>query len=68
MSIRAEISAEVDDLVNGKFDEGELHGRTLDIVQSIINIDGEDATDEQCLWMIHDLVNHWSERADKGEF
>jgi hypothetical protein len=68
MSIRAEIGAEVDDLVNGKIEEGALHGRTLDIVHSIINLKGEDATDEECLWMIHDVINHWSELADEGKF
>jgi hypothetical protein len=68
MSIRAEIGAEVDDLVNGKIEEGALHGRTLDIVHSIINLKGEDATDEECLWMIHDVINHWSEQADEGKF
>jgi len=68
MSIRAEIGAEVDDLVHGKIEEGALHGRTLDIVHSIINLKGEDATDEECLWMIHDVINHWSEQADEGKF
>jgi hypothetical protein len=67
MSIRAEIGAEVDDLVNGKFEEGSLHGRTLSIVHSIINLEGEEATDEECLWMIHDVINHWSEQADEGK-
>jgi hypothetical protein len=66
MSIRAEISAEVDDLFNGKVSEGEFHGRTLNIIHSIINIEGEQATDEECLWMLHDVINRWSELADEG--
>lgn len=66
MSIRAEIGAEVDDLVNGRIEEGALHGRTLSIIHSIINLEGDEATDEECLWMVHDVINHWSELADEG--
>ena len=63
-----EINAEVTDLRAGSIPEGELHGRVLGIVHAIWELDGDEATDEECLWMIHDVVNHWSELADKGAF
>lgn len=63
---KAQIGAEVDDMVNGKFPEGTLHGRTIELVHAIINLDGDQATDAQCLWMLHDVINHWSELADEG--
>lgn len=63
-----EINAEVDDLRAGLIPEGELHGRVLDIVNSIWALDGDEATDEECLWMIHDVINQWSELADAGKF
>lgn len=63
---KAQIGEQVDDMVNGKFEEGTLHGRTIDLVHAIINLDGDQATDEQCLWMLHDVINHWSELADEG--
>jgi hypothetical protein len=58
--------ADVDDLREGKIPADELNGRVLDIVGSIRDLDGEVYSDEQCLWMIHDVINKWSEIADEG--
>lgn len=63
---KAQIGEAVDDLVNGRIEQGALHGRTVDIAHAIINLDGDEATDEQVLWMLHDVINHWSELADEG--
>lgn len=62
----AEVMADVDDLREGKIPADELNGRVLDIVGSIRDLDGEVYSDEQCLWMIHDVINKWSEIADEG--
>lgn len=38
-------------------DKGE--GAVLDLISSIRNLDGEDATDRECLFLISDLLMMW---------
>ena len=50
----------------GVFEEGALHGVVLSLVQEIINLPGETHTDQECLQLIHKLVNDWSKLEDQG--
>lgn len=52
----------------GEYEEGALHGQVLDLVQTIINLPGEDYTDQECLRLIHYLTNSWSKLEDAGRF
>jgi hypothetical protein len=62
-----EINAEVAELRDGLIPSDEVNGRVLEVVNAIWSLDGDEATDEECLWMIHDVVNQWSEIADAGK-
>jgi hypothetical protein len=62
---------EIDNLVEelmsvdpaGGYPDG-YDGRVLDAIGAIIASDGDAYTDNECLGMIHQLVNHWSEVVD----
>lgn len=63
-----QLQEEINKIEEGAFEEGALHGVVLGLVNDIFNLPGEDHTDEQCLWLIHKLVNDWSKLADQGKF
>ena len=43
-----------------------LDGATLDLIQTLSNVDGENYSDHLLLWDIHAIVNHWSELTEAG--
>lgn len=62
--IRQSIAKALDDLSEGVFEEGELHGGVLDLIQQIINLPGEHYTDENCLGIIFTAINSWNRLVD----
>jgi hypothetical protein len=58
---------ELDKIAEGVFEEGALNGWVLGLINDIYHLPGEDHTDEQCLWLIHKLVNDWSKLAEEGK-
>ena len=64
--INQQLKEEIQKLEDGVFEEGALHGVALDLVQQIINLPGEEFTDEECMWMVHQLTNAWSKLDDQG--
>jgi len=41
-----------------------MDGEVLELISRISGLPGDDFTDNQCLWMIHKIVNDWSALAD----
>lgn len=54
------------DIEDGVFEEGALHGTALGIVERIFQLPGEEYSDQECLRLIHQLVNAWSKLEDQG--
>jgi hypothetical protein len=59
-----QLEEELDKIEKGVFEEGALHGVVLSLVNDIFNLPGEDYTDQECLWIIHKLINDWSKLED----
>ena len=59
-----QLQEELNNIAEGVFEEGALHGVVLDLVQQIHDLPGEDYTDQECLWIIHKLINDWSKLED----
>ena len=59
-----EIVIELTKLEEGVFEEGALHGTTLDMIQQIINLPGEYYSDQNCLQLIHRTISAWSKLED----
>ena len=41
-----------------------MDAEVLELISRISGLPGDDCTDNQCLWMIHKIVNDWSALAD----
>lgn len=54
-----EIIKDFDTFVKWYDGEQAGEGAVLDLISSIRNLDGEDATDRECLFMISDLLIMW---------
>lgn len=61
-----QLEEELNKIAEGVFEEGALHGVVLDLVQQIHNLPGEDYSDQDCLRIIHKLINDWSKLEDQG--
>jgi len=63
-----QVVIEITKLEEGAFEEGALHGGALDLIQQIINLDGEYYSDQECMRLIHYAANAWSKLQDQGKF
>jgi hypothetical protein len=41
-----------------------MDGQALELISMVSGLPGDTYTDRECLWIIHKLVNKWSELAD----
>lgn len=64
MVVAEELEVKLDELMSRSEAYDGMDGEVLDLVTQVSAIPGEVYTDNQCLWMIHQLVNKWSELAD----
>jgi len=60
-----ELEVQLDELMSRSEAYEGMDGEVLDLITRVAAIPGEIYTDNQCLWMIHQLVNKWYQLVNK---